>query len=393
MSPTPVTFASPTAPAAYTLGGDRRGGRRALRHPASSGSSASTSTPRRRRPTLVERLLAAGRFETSAVRVPAVRLPAAGRGRRRPLRRRRRTRSWSGAGADEILDIVAKAFLPAGGSGRGPDPDLRDVPRPDRAARRARARRPAPAARTTAGPWTSGASAAAARDAHARLAVQPEQPDRAAPSRTARSRRSCAGSRPTPADGRREPPIVVLDEAYASSSARSLVGLRATLPAPRRRPDGVSKAYALAGLRVGFAIAAPGGHRPARAVPAARVRLHGRRSTVVTEALRDDGDPRTRTSRGSSASATRLSDGARRGRLGGRAVGDELHARRLRPRPNEPPPSPRPCCAAASCRARSGRPPARPLPAGHRPRPGRERPTDRRGDRDRRRTPATEPTA
>ena len=41
-----------------------------------------------------------------------------------------------GAGADEILDLVAKAFLPPGGAAVVPTPDLRDVPRRHRAARR-----------------------------------------------------------------------------------------------------------------------------------------------------------------------------------------------------------------------------------------------------------------
>ena len=42
MSPTPVTFASPTAPSTLQLGGHRRGGRRALRRPDRAGSSGST---------------------------------------------------------------------------------------------------------------------------------------------------------------------------------------------------------------------------------------------------------------------------------------------------------------------------------------------------------------
>ena len=54
----------------------------------------------------------------------------------------------------------------------------------------------------------------------------------------------------------REPPIVVLDEAYAEFVGTSLIGLRDDYPnliVVRT----ASKAYALAGLRIGFAVARP----------------------------------------------------------------------------------------------------------------------------------------
>jgi histidinol-phosphate aminotransferase len=84
------------------------------------------------------------------------------------------------------------------------------------------------------------------------------------------------------ADGR-EPPIVVLDEAYAEVVSASLLPLRLT------HPNFVvirtaSKAYALAGLRVGFAVARPetiarmAPYRPPGSVSTVSV-------TVVTEAL------------------------------------------------------------------------------------------------------------
>jgi histidinol-phosphate aminotransferase len=86
------------------------------------------------------------------------------------------------------------------------------------------------------------------------------------------------------ADGR-TPPVVVLDEAYAEFVGRSLAELR------QRYPTLVvvrtaSKAYALAGLRVGFAIARPetiariAPYRPPGSVATSSV-------TVVTEALLD----------------------------------------------------------------------------------------------------------
>jgi histidinol-phosphate/aromatic aminotransferase/cobyric acid decarboxylase-like protein len=84
-------------------------------------------------------------------------------------------------------------------------------------------------------------------------------------------------------DGR-EPPIVVLDEAYAEFVGSSLVGLRFAhdnLVVVRT----ASKAYALAGLRVGFAIGRPetiarmAPYRPPGSVSTVSV-------TIVTEALR-----------------------------------------------------------------------------------------------------------
>ncbi len=85
----------------------------------------------------------------------------------------------------------------------------------------------------------------------------------------------------------RTAPIVVLDEAYAEFAGASLLPLRAAYPnliVVRT----ASKAYALAGLRVGFAIARPdvitrlNPFRPPGSVSTVSV-------TVVTEALRDDG--------------------------------------------------------------------------------------------------------
>ncbi len=85
----------------------------------------------------------------------------------------------------------------------------------------------------------------------------------------------------------RPPAIVVLDEAYAEFVDRTLLGLRerfANLIVVRT----ASKAYALAGLRVGFAIARPdvitrlNPYRPPGSVSTVSV-------TIVTEALLDPG--------------------------------------------------------------------------------------------------------
>jgi histidinol-phosphate aminotransferase len=86
-------------------------------------------------------------------------------------------------------------------------------------------------------------------------------------------------------EGRRDVPVVVLDEAYAEFVGRSLVDLR------RAHPNLIvvrtaSKAYALAGLRVGFALAVPeviarlNPYRPPGSVSTVSV-------TLVTEALLD----------------------------------------------------------------------------------------------------------
>ena len=80
---------------------------------------------------------------------------------------------------------------------------------------------------------------------------------------------------------------MVLDEAYAEFTGRSLVALRATYPRLVVIRT-ASKAYALAGLRVGFAIARPGiidrlaPYRPPGSVAVPSVH-------IVTEALLDDG--------------------------------------------------------------------------------------------------------
>jgi histidinol-phosphate aminotransferase len=87
-------------------------------------------------------------------------------------------------------------------------------------------------------------------------------------------------------DGR-QPPIVVVDEAYAEFVGRSLADLRFDHPNLITIRT-ASKAYALAGLRVGFAIARPelvalmNPIRPPGSVSTVSV-------TVVTEALRDPG--------------------------------------------------------------------------------------------------------
>jgi histidinol-phosphate aminotransferase len=88
------------------------------------------------------------------------------------------------------------------------------------------------------------------------------------------------------ADDDRPAPIVVIDEAYAEFVGDSLVGLRYAYPRLIVVRT-ISKAYALAGLRVGFAIARPeiigriNPYRPPGSVSVVSV-------TIATEALLDD---------------------------------------------------------------------------------------------------------
>jgi len=188
-----------------------------------------------------------------------------------------------GAGADEILDLAGKAFLPAGGSAVIPVPSyaMYRVLTEQRGARVIEVpRRPA------AEGWALDIQATADAAAQADLVwlCSPNNPTALAePDGTIESLLGVLEARADRAGAR--PPIVILDEAYAEFSGVSLLTLRT------RHPNLVvvrtaSKAYALAGLRVGFAIAHPetiaeiAPYRP----PASVSTLS---AMVVAEALRD----------------------------------------------------------------------------------------------------------
>ena len=120
MTPTPVTYTSPTAPATYSWEAtneavaERYGVAidRIVRFDLNT-----SPTP----PALVERLLTAGRFETGLSEYPPSdyrRLVAAAAARYGV----EREEILVGAGADEILDLVGKAFLPAGSTAIVPTP-------------------------------------------------------------------------------------------------------------------------------------------------------------------------------------------------------------------------------------------------------------------------------
>jgi histidinol-phosphate aminotransferase len=188
-----------------------------------------------------------------------------------------------GAGADEILDIVAKVFIPAGGRAV--------VPTPTYAMYRVLTEQQGGEAvlvprhgATDGFALDAVATRQAARDAVVVWLCSPNNPTGTAePDETIAALLS-ALAEDAATDGRTAP-VVVLDEAYAEFVGTSLSGLRVGYPnliVVRT----ASKAYALAGLRVGFGLARPeviarlNPFRPPGSVSTISV-------TLVTEALLD----------------------------------------------------------------------------------------------------------
>jgi histidinol-phosphate aminotransferase len=283
VSPTPVTFTLPNAPSSYAweATNDEVAARYGLDPTEVVRFDLNTSpTP----PALVERLLAAGRFETPLSEYPPSdykRLIEAAAARYGVAP----TEILAGAGADEILDIIAKVFVPPGGRTILPTPSyamyrvlteqrgatIVDVPRLG----------------AEAGWAMDGATIRAAATEHDAAVVwlcSPNNPT-ALPEPEGTVEALLAGLAEDAATAGRSAPIVVLDEAYAEFVGSSLLGLRDAYPnliVVRT----ASKAYGLAGLRVGFAIARPeligrlNPFRPPGSISTVSV-------TVVTEALRD----------------------------------------------------------------------------------------------------------
>jgi histidinol-phosphate aminotransferase len=304
MSPTPTSMSDPRVPASYSWEATNEEVARRYGLPVESiiRFDLNTSpTP----PAAVATLLAAGRFEMSLSEYP-------------PSDYRRLTAAAArvygvppdeilvGAGADEILDLVAKAFLGEGDRAVTPTPSYamyrvlteqrraevvgvaRRGPEQDRALDRTAVRA---AARGAAVVWLCNPNNPTGRLEPAGL-VEGLLEDLAADAQA----------------DRRDAPVVVLDEAYSEFVGRSLVGLRATYPRLIVVRT-VSKAYALAGLRVGFAIA--------RRETLARIepyRPPGSVSTVsvsiATEIL-DDRDSLTDNLTRVATERTRLTDGLR----------------------------------------------------------------------------------
>lgn len=281
MSPTPVSYSSPTAPASYSW------------EATDEEVSARYGVPIERivrfdlntspaPPELAARVLAAGRFETPLSeyapsdyrRLVAAAAARYGVGEDEII---------VGAGADEILDIIGKVFLPPGSTAV--------VPTPSYAMYRVITEQRG--ASVTAVPRLGAADGyaidlpavrAAARGAALVWLCSPNNPTALPEPDGAIEALLDVLSIDALTDGR-VAPIVVLDEAYAEFVDRSLLGLRtrhANLIVVRT----ASKAYGLAGLRVGFGIARPeviarlNPFRPPGSVSTVSV-------TVVTEALLD----------------------------------------------------------------------------------------------------------
>jgi len=282
MSPTPVTMVSPTAPTSYSW------------EATDEQVSARYGVPLDRivrfdlntspvPPPLVAPILAAGRFETPLSDYPPSdyrRLVAAAAARYgvEP------NEILVGAGADEILDLVGKTFLAPGSNAVVPSPTYAmfrviteqrgarvvDVPRLGRDAGYA---------------LDFEGIRAASRDAAVVWLCSPNNPTGLAEPDGSIEALLEAIAADAGRDGR-QPPVIVLDEAYAEFAGRSLLPLRAAYPRLVVVRT-ASKAYALAGMRVGFAIgqrstiAEIEPYRPPGSVATVSV-------TVVAAALEDD---------------------------------------------------------------------------------------------------------
>jgi histidinol-phosphate aminotransferase len=281
VSPSPVTFASPTAPASYSWEATDEGVAERYGLPLDAivrfDLNTSPAPPR-----LLGEMLAAGTFETSLSEYPP--------GDYRHLVEAAAARYGvgadevvPGAGADEILDMCVKAFLPPGGSAVVPVPSYAMY----RVVIEQRGGRMVPVPRL--GPdrgWSIDVPAvrAAARAADMVWLCNPNNPTGSEEPPGTIERLLDGLASDGREDGRGAPPVVI-DEAYAEFAGHSSIGLRTRYPALAIVRT-ASKAYALAGLRVGFAVAAPPTlARIALFRPPGSVGTIS--ETIVTRALRD----------------------------------------------------------------------------------------------------------
>jgi histidinol-phosphate aminotransferase len=157
-----------------------------------------------------------------------------------------------GAGADEILDLVAKAFLPPGGSAVVPVPTygMYVVLTEQRGARVVRVPRLAADQEFR---LDLDNVREAAREAQVVWLCSPNNPTgQAEPPGLIAS--LLAGLLDDAEAAGRVPPAVLLDEAYAEIAGATLLPLRLEYPRLVIART-MSKAYGIAGLRVGFAVA------------------------------------------------------------------------------------------------------------------------------------------
>ena len=281
MSPTPVSMASPTGPATYTWEAtdEQVAARYGIPIEQIVRFDLNTSpTP----PDLAARILAAGRFERPLSEYPPSdyrRLVAAAAARYEVPPEE----IVVGAGADEILDLVGKAFLPVGGMAviAAPSYAMYRVITEQRGATAVAVRRLGPDAA-----WAMDVPAVrqASRAAEVVWLCSPNNPTGLAEPDGAIEKLLDGLTADAASDGRTTP-VVVLDEAYVEFTRTSLLPLRAGYPRLVVIRT-ASKAYGLAGLRVGFGIgrrdvlAAIEPYRPPGSVSTVSV-------PVVTEALGD----------------------------------------------------------------------------------------------------------
>lgn len=281
MSPTPVTTNLPTQPASYSWEAtdEEVAARYGVPIEAILRFDLNTSPAP---PELSARILAAGVFESPLSEYP-------------PSDYRRLIQAAAtvygvgedellvGAGADEILDLCGKAFLPAGGRAVVPIPTYA-MYRVVTEQRRAIADLVPRLGPDQGYALDLEATREAARTADLVWLCSPNNPT-GLPEPDGAIETLLDVLAVDALSAGRQPAIVVLDEAYAEFVGGSLLPLR------MRHPNLVvvrtaSKAYALAGLRVGFAVARPetiarlAPYRPPGSVSTISV-------TVVTEALTD----------------------------------------------------------------------------------------------------------
>jgi histidinol-phosphate aminotransferase len=279
VSPTPVTWSSPTAPISYAWEATDEEVSARYGVPVDEIVRFDLNTSPAP-PAMAARILAAGRFESPLSEYPPSdyrRLVDAAAARYGVAREE----LLVGAGADEILDLAGKAFLPAGSSAVIPTPTyaMYRVVTEQRAARTIAVPRLGPS-----GGWALDVPAVreAAREAALVWLCSPNNPTALAEPPGSIERLLDGLAADATADERR-PPAVILDEAYAEFVGASLASLRTNYPRLVVVRT-ASKAYALAGLRVGFAIAVPetiaeiAPYRPPGSVSTVSV-------TLVTEAL------------------------------------------------------------------------------------------------------------
>ena len=252
MSPSPVTFSLPTAPASYAweATGEEVAARYGLPIDRVARFDLNTSPAP---PDLAARVLAEGRFVVPVSEYPPGdyrELVAAAA----PVYGVAESEILVGAGADEILDVATKAFLPPGGAAVVPTPSYAMY----RVLTEQRPARTIGVPRLTADDGYAidvPAVRNAAREADLVWLCSPNNPT-ALPEPDGTIESLLRGLLEDAAADGTLAPAVILDEAYAEFAGRSLVGLRDVYPRLVVVRT-MSKAYALAGLRVGFALARP----------------------------------------------------------------------------------------------------------------------------------------